>query len=228
MARRSDEWTRSSRPRSSISPSVSGSGREQRLAVLVDSKTPADSPYIGMMQFLVASGGITSHVRLEARPDPQLDRIRLRAEPGLKGILASVSARRSQAGTAWQGRCRVRVLNADDATAAEGETPLAFAADSTLSGTAELWLAFPELAPVVARRPLPLSRRSDIARREPVRGMARPFAPGFVHWSPTPRRATSCSTADRSFCAAVATTVWSRFTVRRRRTRRSTLNVCAI
>ena len=122
-------------------------GHEQRLAVLVDSKTPADSPYIGMMQFLVASGGITSHVRLEARPDPQLDRFTLRAEPGLKSILASVSARRSQAGTAWQGRCRVRVLNANDATATEGETPLAFAADSTVSGTTELRLAFPELRP---------------------------------------------------------------------------------
>ena len=78
-------------------------GREQRLDVLVDSKTPADSPYIGMMQFLVASGGITSHVRLEARPDPQLDRIRLRAEPGLKGVLASVSARRAQAGATLAG-----------------------------------------------------------------------------------------------------------------------------
>ncbi len=122
-------------------------GREQRLDVLVDSKTPADSPYIGMMQFLVASGGITSHVRLEARPDPQLDRIRLRAEPGLKGVLASVSARRAQAGVTWQGRCRVRVLDANDAMATEGEAPLAFAADSTMSGTAELRLAFPELRP---------------------------------------------------------------------------------
>ena len=114
---------------------------------MVDSRTPPDAPYVGMMQFLVASGGITSHVRLEARPDPQLDRIALRAEPGLKGVLAGVSAKRSQAGTAWQGRCRVRVLNADGATATEGEAPLAIAAESTISGTAELRLAFPELRP---------------------------------------------------------------------------------
>ena len=122
-------------------------GHEQRLDVLVDSKTPDDSPYVGMMQFLVASGGITSHVRLEARPDPQLDRIRLRAEPGLKGVLASVSAKRSQAGTAWQGRCRVRVLDENEATATEGEATLACAANSTTSGTAELRMAFPELRP---------------------------------------------------------------------------------
>ena len=122
-------------------------GREQRLDVLVDSKTPADSPYIGMMQFLVASGGITSHVRLEARPDPQLDRIAPRAEPGLKGVLASVSVKRSQACTAWQGRCRVRVVDANEATATEGEAPLAFAGDSTVSCTTDLRLAFPELRP---------------------------------------------------------------------------------
>ena len=122
-------------------------GCEQRLDVLVDSKTPADSPYIGMLQFLVASGGITSHVRLEARPDPQLDRIRLRAEPGLKGVLASVTARRAKAGPTWQGRCRVRVLEANDALATEGEAALAFAPDSSMSGTAELRLAFPELRP---------------------------------------------------------------------------------
>ena len=89
-------------------------GREQRLDVLVDSKTPADSPYLGMMQFLVASGGITSHVRLEARPDPQLDRIRLRAEPGLKGVLASVSAMRARRAPLGRGvaacACSMRMM----------------------------------------------------------------------------------------------------------------------
>ena len=35
----------------------------------------------------------------------------------------------------------------NEATATEGETPLAFAADSTTSGTAELRMAFPELRP---------------------------------------------------------------------------------
>jgi hypothetical protein len=122
-------------------------GREHRLEVLVDSRPPAAAPYIGMMQFLVASGGITSHVRLEARPDPQLDRVALRAEPGLQGVLASVSAKRAQAGAAWQGCCRVRVLGAEGNTATAGEGPLAIAAAATTSGTAELRLAFPELRP---------------------------------------------------------------------------------
>jgi hypothetical protein len=122
-------------------------GRIHRLDVMVDSRTPSGAPYVGMMQFLVPVGGITSHVRLDARPDPQLARVALRAEPGLKGVLTVVSVQRAQPGAAWRGRLSVRVLNVEGAPAAEGDAPLAIAAEATLSGTAELRLALADLRP---------------------------------------------------------------------------------
>jgi hypothetical protein len=70
-------------------------GREHRLDVMVDSKTPPDALYIGMMQFLVPVGGITSRVLLEARPELRLDRVALRAEVGLKSVLPGRSRRAS-------------------------------------------------------------------------------------------------------------------------------------
>jgi hypothetical protein len=124
-----------------------GSGKEHRLYVLVDSRTPPDAPYVGMMQFLVASGGITSHVRLEARSDPRLDRIALRAEPGLKGVLAGISVGRSGTSDAWQGTVRVRVLDVDGGVAAEGELSVAIPASSAVSTFAELRLPMTDLHP---------------------------------------------------------------------------------
>ncbi len=123
------------------------SGQEHRLDVLVDSRTPPDAPYIGMMQFLVPWGGITSHVSLEARSDPQLERIRLRAEPGLKGVLADISIRRIEPGEAWQGRCQLRVFNADGSTAVEGEMSATIAQGELTSRLAEARIAFPDLRP---------------------------------------------------------------------------------
>ncbi len=123
------------------------SGKAHRLDVLVDSRTPPDAPYVGMMQFLVASGGITSHVRLEARSDPCLDRIALRAEPGLKGVLAALSIGRSKTNDAWQGTVRVRVLDGNGGVATEGELPVAIPAGAAVSKFVELRLPMPNLHP---------------------------------------------------------------------------------
>ena len=124
-------------------------GKQHQLSVLVDSGTLPAAPYKGMMQFLVPVGGITSHVWLESRPEPRLGRIWLRPEPGLKAVLASVSAVRRQTSAPWSGRCRVRVLNGLSRfdIVAEGEVALAISKDARTSGLAELRIPFAGLRP---------------------------------------------------------------------------------
>jgi len=120
-------------------------GEDNRLHVVVDSATPPNTPYLGMMQFLVKVGGITSHVRLEARPDPWLDRVAVRAGPELNAVWAAVCAKRCRAGAPWQECVCVHVLAANGDLAAEGEMPIAFAAASEASDPAEVRISVPGL-----------------------------------------------------------------------------------
>ena len=122
-------------------------GRSHRLDVMVDSKPQPGAGYAGMMQFLIPAGGITSHVQLEARPVLRLDRVSLGTEAGLQGVFATVRAVREDPAAAWSGRSRLRVLNPDGSTAAEGEAALTFAAGARESAAVDVRAAFPALRP---------------------------------------------------------------------------------
>jgi hypothetical protein len=126
---------------------------ENCLCVLVDSEPACH--YIGMMQFLVKTGGITSHVSLEARPDPRIDRVAVRAAPDLQAVRTTVVLRRGQAGSAWRGRVRVRLAPADaHGPAAEAELPIGFAPAATESEPTEVTVSLPHLRPWSPEEPV--------------------------------------------------------------------------
>lgn len=104
--------------------------------------------YLGMMQFLVQAGGITSHVFVEARPDPRIDEVVLTPDLTSKMIQANLRCVRQRSEREWQGRVTIHIAptNADE-TGVTATTAIRFAANMAESDTANVRVSLPNLRP---------------------------------------------------------------------------------
>ena len=104
--------------------------------------------YMGMIQFLVPVGGITSHVILEARPDPRIDEALLTPNLANGTVEMRLKLVRQRADKSWQGQAAIHIrpakLLGPTATAAAS---VDFAAEATQSETASAIVALPNLHP---------------------------------------------------------------------------------
>jgi len=136
--------------------------RENTLSVMVDSgsteavQRSTISPfapesaagYVGMMQTLGKWGGITSHVFLEARPDPALEEIVLQSNLAQNEIRAVLRLKRHQAEPAWQGHVTVRVVPFDGGPGEyQAEADIRFEDQALQSEPAAVTIPIPDLHP---------------------------------------------------------------------------------
>jgi beta-galactosidase len=136
--------------------------RENVLGVMVDSGSTeavqrskvlpfapeSAAGYVGMMQFLGKWGGITSHVLLEARPDPAVDEIVLRPDLAKKEVHATLRLKRHQAGPGWDGRATVRIVPLQDKPREhKAEATIRFKDQAVESEPAAVTVTIPDLRP---------------------------------------------------------------------------------
>jgi hypothetical protein len=132
--------------------------KDNVLACRVDSRNPGADPkspdaqnpiyYVGMIQFLIPVGGITSHVILEARPEPRIDEVQLTPNLANNTVEVCVKLVRRQAGQSWEGQATIHVRPAKPGgTTTTAAMSVCFAAAATQSETAIANIIIPDLHP---------------------------------------------------------------------------------
>ncbi|MCL5097013.1 MAG: hypothetical protein M1608_05695 [Candidatus Omnitrophica bacterium] len=132
--------------------------KENVLVCRVDSRCPGEHPqspetkdpifYAGMMQFLVRAGGLTSHVFLQARPDPKIDDAVFRSSLTNRTVQARLRFVRQQTGSDWEGQAAIQLRpKIGPGSAARTNVSVHLSADATQSEIVDTVLSLPDLHP---------------------------------------------------------------------------------